>query len=64
MNKPAVFLDRDGVLNGLVLDEGRGEIGSPLSADRLTVLRRVPEFVRGLNDRGFLVLDDVWHARA
>ena len=56
MRKPAVFFDRDGILNSLVFDEVRGVMDSPLSADRLELFRDAPAFVQALNKRGYLVL--------
>ena len=56
MRKPAIFLDRDGVLNNLVPDPDRGVLDSPLDSGDLTIQRHASAFVRSLNRRGFLVL--------
>lgn len=56
MLKPAVFLERDGTLNSLVFDEMRGVMAGPLQSDQLSLERQAGSFVRGLNERGFLVL--------
>ncbi len=56
MLKPAVFLERDGVLNSLVFDEARGGMASPLQPDQLSLERQAASFVSKLNRRGFLVL--------
>jgi D-glycero-D-manno-heptose 1,7-bisphosphate phosphatase len=50
----AVFLDRDGVLNRVVLREGRPY--PPASLDTFEILPRVPEAVRQLYDSGFLLI--------
>jgi D-glycero-D-manno-heptose 1,7-bisphosphate phosphatase len=56
LRKPAIFLDRDGILNGLVHDETRDVMGSPLAVDELALFRHAPSFVQAMNARGFLVL--------
>lgn len=56
MHKPAIFLERDGILNNLVHDEVRGEMDSPLSVDQLVLFRHATSFVKELTSRGFLVL--------
>ena len=48
--RPAVFIDRDGILNELVGGE------PPSSADRLVLRRGAASFVLGLNRFGFLAL--------
>ncbi len=43
--RPAIFLDRDGVINGNVLDPATGEYGAPLTADRFQL---APRAIHGL----------------
>ena len=52
MTRPAVFLDRDGVLNEIVEREGRP--GSPRALDEFRLVDDI-ESVRRLGDEGFLV---------
>jgi D-glycero-D-manno-heptose 1,7-bisphosphate phosphatase len=53
----AVFVDRDGVLNDLVVDREEGRFGSPLSAAQLSVPPFVAEAVREIRDElGFKVV--------
>src|SRR5665647_398655 len=47
MMNPAVFLDRDGVINDLVLNPDTGEYEPPHSADDLVIS---PEVIRSLCD--------------
>ncbi|MCB9870755.1 MAG: hypothetical protein H6837_12925 [Planctomycetes bacterium] len=56
MQKPAVFLDRDGILNALVFDDACGVMGPPLDVEHVVLLRDAAELVRALNERGYLVL--------
>jgi D-glycero-D-manno-heptose 1,7-bisphosphate phosphatase len=56
LRKPAVFLDRDGVLNHLAHDTVRDSSGGPLSVEQFELIRLAPTFVRSLNDRGFLAI--------
>jgi len=51
--KNAVFLDRDGVLNELVLNPATGEYEPPHSPDDLTLFPDVIESLRILQDAGF-----------
>lgn len=48
----AVFLDRDGVINGLVYHEETGLIDSPLTLGEFQILPHVPQAIRLLNDLG------------
>lgn len=51
----AVFLDRDGVINALVYHENAGVIDAPFTRPQFTLLPRVPEAIRILNDAGLRV---------
>ena len=52
----AVFLDRDGVLNALVVDPDHGCIDSPMHRRQLRLMPRVGQAVNLLNRLGFLVI--------
>jgi D-glycero-D-manno-heptose 1,7-bisphosphate phosphatase len=49
----AVFLDRDGVINELVLDERSGAYESPYRAADVALMPGVPDALRALRDHGF-----------
>jgi D-glycero-D-manno-heptose 1,7-bisphosphate phosphatase len=51
----AVFLDRDGVLNELVLNPATGEYEPPHTPDDLVLFPDVIESLRILKDRGFVL---------
>ena len=51
--KPAVFLDRDGVINVLVLNPCTGEYEPPYSADDLKLFSGVIRSLRDLQNAGF-----------
>jgi D-glycero-D-manno-heptose 1,7-bisphosphate phosphatase len=53
MGKPLILLDRDGVLNRLVVDAEHGTIDSPLHPDQVEVLPGVPEALARLTQAGF-----------
>ncbi len=52
----AVLLDRDGVINPLVYHEDAGVIDAPFTASQFTLLPRVPQAIRLLNDMGLKVV--------
>lgn len=54
--RPAVFLDRDGVLNALVPQAGSGVPESPLHADDVLLLPGAAAAVLTLADAGFLLI--------
>lgn len=51
--KPAVFLDRDGVLNPTILNPGTGRMESPLSAHDFRLFDDVLEALFSLQQEGF-----------
>jgi D-glycero-D-manno-heptose 1,7-bisphosphate phosphatase len=55
-HKPAAFLDRDGVINGLVYHQDAGIVDSPFTAEQFRVLPGVPKAIRLLNDLGLSVV--------
>ncbi len=52
---PAVFLDRDGVLNEIVYDDNTEQLDSPLQPESLTLLPGVADAVRKLKKAGFYI---------
>jgi len=54
--EPAVFLDRDGVINPLIYHQDAGIVDSPFTLAQFRVLPGVAKAVRLLNDLGFLVV--------
>jgi D-glycero-D-manno-heptose 1,7-bisphosphate phosphatase len=53
MGKPLILLDRDGVLNRLVVDPEHGTIDSPLHPDQVALLPGVPEALARLTTAGY-----------
>ena len=54
--RPAVFLDRDGVVNPLIYHRDHGIVDSPFTLRQFSVLPDVPRAIRLLNDLGFVVV--------
>ena len=54
--KPAVFLDRDGVINPLIYHQDAGIVDSPFTLSQFRVLPGVAKAIRSLNDLGFIVV--------
>ena len=54
MSRPAVFLDRDGVLNAATLRDGRPY--PPTSAAEVTILPGVPAALAALRDAGYAIV--------
>lgn len=52
-NHPAVFLDRDGVINEIVWNEDIEQLDSPLSVSQFQFLPKVVEALRELQDKGY-----------
>jgi D-glycero-D-manno-heptose 1,7-bisphosphate phosphatase len=55
-NRRAVFLDRDGVINALIYHRDQGIVDSPFTIRQFSVLPRVPQAIRLLNDLGLVVV--------
>jgi D-glycero-D-manno-heptose 1,7-bisphosphate phosphatase len=52
MGKPLILLDRDGVLNAVVIDPEHGTIDSPLHPDQVELLPGVAEALARLTEAG------------
>jgi len=55
-NTPAVFLDRDGVINRLIYHKEAGIVDSPFTAAQFQVFPCVPKAIRLLNQLGLPVV--------
>jgi histidinol-phosphate phosphatase family protein len=53
MGSPLILLDRDGVLNRLVIDAEHGTIDSPLHPEQVELIPGVPEALARLTDAGY-----------
>lgn len=51
--KPLILLDRDGVLNQLVVDAEHGTIDSPLHPEQIKLMAGVPKALKILTDLGY-----------
>jgi D-glycero-D-manno-heptose 1,7-bisphosphate phosphatase len=54
--RPAVFLDRDGVINPLIYHRDHGIVDSPFTLRQFSILPGVTRAVRLFNDLGFAVV--------
>src|SRR5690242_12344139 len=54
--RPAVFLDRDGVINSLVYHKEASVVDSPFTSSQFRILPRVPQAIRVLNELGLAVI--------
>lgn len=55
-SRRAVFLDRDGVINRMVLDAEFGTVDSPANPAEMELLPGVPQAIAALNRLGLLVI--------
>ena len=55
MKRPAVFLDRDGVINEIVYNEETEQLDSPLAKEQIHFMEDVGDTIRKLNEAGFYV---------
>lgn len=53
--RPAVFLDRDGVINEIVYNEDTEELESPLKPEQFVFLDRVPEALSTIRKKGYYI---------
>jgi D-sedoheptulose 7-phosphate isomerase len=51
----AIFLDRDGTINAMVIDPDHGTVDSPATAEDFRLLPGVGDAIRRINEAGFLV---------
>lgn len=56
LKKPAIFLDRDGTLNKMVLNDGTGEFDSPLKEEQFKLLPKVAHSLRILKSMGYRLI--------
>ncbi len=50
---PLLLLDRDGVLNEMVVDEEHGTVDSPMNIDQVKIIKGVPAALFKLQEMGF-----------
>jgi len=54
--KPAVFIDRDGVLNEMVYDENHGLLDSPRRVEQVRMIRGAGVFLKNVREAGYLAV--------
>lgn len=54
--RPAVFLDRDGVINRMVYDPDFGLVDSPQNVDQFVLFPQAAEAIRLINEMGYLAV--------
>lgn len=54
--KPAIFIDRDGVLNEMVFDETHGLLDSPRRPEQVKAISGAGTFLKQASEAGFLVV--------
>lgn len=54
--RPAVFIDRDGVLNDMVYDDDHGSMDSPRRPEQVRMAKGATQFVHGLRESGLLAV--------
>jgi len=54
--KPAIFIDRDGVLNEMVYDENHGLLDSPRRAEQVRMIKGAGRFLKHARDAGYLTV--------
>lgn len=54
--KPAIFFDRDGVINELVYEPKSGVIDSPLKASQINLVYGIVELIKAVKDLGFMTI--------
>ena len=57
---PLLLLDRDGVLNRLVIDADQGTIDSPLHPSQVRLIEGVAEALAQLTEAGFGLASSSW----
>ena len=54
--RPAIFIDRDGVINPMIYHRDHGIVDSPFTMEQFTILPEAPPAIRLLNNLGFVVV--------
>lgn len=54
--KPAIFIDRDGVLNEMVYDETHGLLDSPRRVEQVRMIRHAGAFLKKAREAGYFIV--------
>lgn len=54
--KPAIFIDRDGVLNEMVYDENHGLLDSPRRVEQVRMIKGAGRFLKQARDAGYITV--------